>query len=59
MTSLIQGTTLKIIGVEKANTLMVVAINYKNGQKPDVAAQSMAKIIKAKLEDPFGKEIKK
>ena len=33
--------------------------NFKHGQKPDVAAQSMAKIIKAKLEDPFGKEVKK
>lgn len=59
MTSLIQSATFKIIGVEKADTLMVVAINYKNGQKPDVAAQSMAKIIKAKLDDPFGKETKK
>lgn len=59
MTSLVQSATFKIIGVEKADTLMVVAINYKNGQKPNVAAESMAKIIKAKLEDPFGKEIKK
>jgi hypothetical protein len=38
---------------------MVVAINYKHGQKPNIAAESMAQIIKAKLEDPFGKEIKK
>jgi len=59
MTTLIQSATFKIIGVEKADTLMVVAINYKHGQKPNVAAESMAKIIKAKLEDPFGKEIKK
>jgi len=59
MTSLIQSTTFKIIGVEKADTLMVVAINYKHGQKPNVAAESMAKIIKAKLDDPFGKETKK
>ncbi len=58
-TSLIQGATLKIIGVEQANTLMIVAINYKNGQKPDVAARSMAAIIKAKLEEPFGKEARK
>jgi len=55
MTSSVQSATFKIIGVEKADTLMVVAINYKNGQKPDVAAQSMAKIIKDKLGDPFGK----
>lgn len=59
MTTLVQSATFKIIGVEKADTLMVVAINYKHGQKPDVAAESMARIIKAKLEDPFGKEIKK
>ncbi len=55
MTSLVQSATFKIIGVEKADTLMVVAINYKHGQKPNVAAESMAKIIKTKLEDPFGK----
>ena len=59
MTSLIQSATFKIISCEKADTLMAVSIDYKNGQKPDVAAQSMAQIIKAKLEDPFGKEIKK
>lgn len=59
MTTLVQSATFKIIGVEKADTLMIVAINYKHGQKPNVAAESMAMIIKAKLEDPFGKEIKK
>jgi curli biogenesis system outer membrane secretion channel CsgG len=59
MTTLVQSATFKIIGVEKADILMVVAINYKHGQKPNIAAESMAQIIKAKLEDPFGKEIKK
>ncbi len=58
-TSVIQSATLKIIGVENGDTLMVVAINYKHGRKPDEAAKSMARIIKAKLEDPFGEEVKK
>ena len=58
-TSVIQSASLKIIGVENGDTLMVVAINYKHGQKPDKAAKSMARIIKAKLENPFGDEAKK
>lgn len=55
-TSMIQSAGLKIIGVENGDTLMVVAINYKHGQKPDKAAKSMARIIKAKLDNPFGEE---
>ena len=56
--SKIQSVTIKIIGVETGDTLMVVAINYKHGKKPDEAAKSIARIIKTKLEDPFGDTIK-
>jgi hypothetical protein len=48
------SASIKIIGVEKADTLMVVTINYKNGQNPSVAAESLAVVFKAKIEDPFG-----
>jgi len=56
--TLIQNATMKIIGVEKGDVLMVVAINYKKGKKPDDAAKSMANILKAKLENPLGEKKK-
>lgn len=56
--TLIQNATMKIIGVEKGDVLMVIAINYKRGKKPDEAARSMAKILKTKLENPFGENKK-
>lgn len=52
MTSLVQNTTFKVIGVEKGNTMMIVTINYKNGQKPSVASESIAAILKVKMQDP-------
>lgn len=55
----VKSASLKIIEPEKGETLMVVSINYKHGQNVDKAAKSMAKVIKEKLEDPFGKEAKK
>lgn len=58
-TSLIQNASIKIIDAEDSSTLMVVAINYKKGKKPNKAAESMAKIIKSKLENPFGESKKK
>jgi hypothetical protein len=48
------SASIKIIGVEEADTLMVVTINYKNGQNPSVTAESLAVVFKAKIEDPFG-----
>lgn len=58
-TSKIQSATLKIIDVENTDILMVVSINYKHGKNPDAASKTMAKVIKAKLENPFGKKKKK
>ena len=55
-TSKIQSASLKIIGVENTDILMVVTINYKHGKNPDAASKTIAKVIKAKLENPFGKK---
>jgi len=54
MTSLVQNASLKIIGAENARTMMIITINYKHGQKPNDAARTIAKILKLKIEDPFG-----
>jgi hypothetical protein len=53
MTTVVQSASLKIIGVKKADTLMIVTIAYKIGQNPKVAAEGMAIILKVKLEDPY------
>ena len=52
MNTVVQSATMKIIDAKKANTLMLVTINYKKGQDPHVAAEGMAMVLKAKLEDP-------
>ena len=58
-TSKIQSAALKIIGVENSDILMVVTINYKHGKNPDAASKTIAKVIKAKLENPFGEKKQK
>jgi hypothetical protein len=52
MNTVVQSATMKIIGARKGNTLMLVTINYKVGQDPHVAAEGIAMVLKAKLEDP-------
>ena len=52
MTTVVQSASLKIIGVKNADTLMIITIAYKIGQNPRVAAEGIALILKAKLEDP-------
>jgi len=52
MNVVVQSATMKIIGVKKADTLIIVTINYKVGQNPHVAAEGIAMVLKAKLEDP-------
>jgi hypothetical protein len=52
MNTVVQSATMKIIDARKANTLMLVTINYKVGQDPHVAAEGIAMVLKAKLEDP-------
>lgn len=57
--TVIQNATLKVVDVESGDTLMVIAINYKRGKKPDAAAHSIANIMKSKFENPFEEKIKK
>lgn len=52
MNTVVQSATMKVIGVKKADTLMIITINYKVGQNPHVAAEGIAMVLKAKLEDP-------
>ena len=52
VTTVVQNASLKIIGVKNADTLMIITIAYKIGQNPRVAAEGIALILKAKLEDP-------
>lgn len=52
MGTLVKNATFKIIGAEKGHTMMVVTINYKNGQRPSVAAESIAAILEVKMRNP-------
>jgi len=52
MNTVVQSVTMKAIGVKKADTLMIITINYKVGQNPHVAAEGIAMVLKAKLQDP-------
>lgn len=52
MNTVVQSVTMKVIGVKKADTLMIITINYKVGQNPHVAAEGIAMVLKAKLKDP-------
>jgi len=52
MNTVVQSVTMKVIGVKKADTLMIITINYKMGQNPHVAAEGIAMVLKAKLKDP-------
>ena len=52
MNTVVQSATMKVIGVKRADTLMIITINYKVGQNPHVAAEGIAMVLKAKLEDP-------
>jgi hypothetical protein len=57
--ALVQSATLKVLDPKEGDSLMMISISYKNGKKTDSASKSMAKILKAKLENPFGKITKK
>lgn len=52
--TVVQSATLKVIDVKTADFLMMITINYKVGQNPKVAAEGMAMILQAKMEDPSG-----
>jgi hypothetical protein len=52
MNTVVQSASLKIIGVKKADTLIVVTVSYKVGQNPRATAKGIAMALKAKLENP-------
>ncbi|MBW2650180.1 MAG: hypothetical protein JRC66_04035 [Deltaproteobacteria bacterium] len=52
--TIVQSATLKVIDVKTADLLMMITINYKIGQDPKVAAEGMAMVLQAKMEDPSG-----
>ena len=52
--TVVQSATLKVIDAKTADFLMMITINYKVGQNPKVAAEGMAMILQAKIEDPSG-----
>lgn len=52
--TVVQSASLKIIEAKQARTMMVITVNYKEGQEPRDAARTMAGVLKKKIEDPFG-----
>ena len=52
MNTVVQSASIKVIGVEKADTLIIVTANYKIGQDPQAAAKGIAMALKAKLDNP-------
>ena len=52
--TVVQSATLKVIDVKTSDLLLIITINYKVGQSPKIAAEGMAMVLQAKLEDPAG-----
>ena len=52
MNTIVQSASMKVVGVEKGDTLIVVTANYRVGQNPGVVAKGIALILKEKLENP-------
>ncbi len=52
--TVVQSATLKVIDVKTSDLLIMITINYKVGQNPKVAAESMAMVLQTKLKDPSG-----
>jgi len=50
--TVVHSATLTVTGIDPRQTLMTIDIGYKNGQRPYVAAEGLAIIIQAKLDDP-------
>lgn len=53
MATVVQSVSLKIIDTDNAETAMIITINYKKGQKPGIAAEGVAMVLKAKIENPY------
>ena len=52
--TVVQSVTLKVIDIKTGDFFMMITINYKIGQSPKVAAEGMAIVLQAKMEDPSG-----
>ena len=50
--TVVHSASLSVTEVRTTRTLMTIDIQYKIGQKPHIAAEGLAMIIKAKLNDP-------
>jgi len=53
----ISNATMKVVGVEQANVIMVVTLSYKKGQPPTEAAKTMAIALSEKLKNPSGQKV--
>ncbi len=51
----ISDATMRLVGVEQANVLLIVTLSYKQGQKPTEAAKTMALALTQKMKDPTPK----
>ena len=52
MNTIVQSASMKIIGVERADTLIIITANYKVGQNPEAVAKGIATALKEKLVNP-------
>ncbi|MDO9516388.1 MAG: hypothetical protein Q7J01_09865 [Syntrophales bacterium] len=50
--TVVHSVSLSVTEVKTTRTLMTIDIQYKIGQRPNVVAEGLAMIIKAKLNDP-------
>jgi len=52
MNTIVQSASMKVIGMEKADTLLIITANYKVGQNPEAVAKGIATALKEKLVHP-------
>ncbi|MDI6743856.1 MAG: CsgG/HfaB family protein [Thermodesulfovibrionales bacterium] len=53
----ISNATMKVVGIEQANVIMMVTLSYKKGQSPTEAAKTMAIALTEKLKNPAGQKV--
>lgn len=49
----ISDATMRVVGIEKGDVVMIVTLSYKKGQKPAEAAKTMAIALSQKLKNPL------
>jgi hypothetical protein len=55
----VSDATMRVVGVEQGNILMIVTLSYKKGQKPTEAAKTMSIALSEKLKNPGEQKEKK